>query len=165
MSNRTPPQLDLAKSSAGQDQMANVTCSEVSADNASVAKPARILLAEDDDEMRSVLALHLRREGYTVTECCDGMELLDHLNQYVERVTGAKRFDLIISDIRMPGVFGLSVAAGAADLQSFPPIILITAFGDRETHQAAKQYGVKAVLDKPFMISDLLDIVREHIAG
>ncbi len=66
---------------------------------------------EDDSEMRSVIALHLRREGYEVTECRDGMELLDHLNGYVEHVGGAEEFDLIVSDIRMPGVFGLSVAA------------------------------------------------------
>ena len=93
------------------------------------------------------------------------MELLDHLNGYVAHVRGAEVFDLVVTDIRMPGVFGLSVAAGAVDFQGFPPMILITTFGDAETHQAAEQYGVKAVLDKPFRIPKLLELVRERIAG
>lgn len=141
-----------------------MTSSEKSG-NLPVAKSAHILLAEDDDEMRSVIALHLRREGYEVTECCDGMELLNHLNGYVEHVDDAEQFDLIVSDIRMPGVFGLSVAAGAAAYQDFPSMILITAFGDAETHRAAEQYGVKAVLDKPFKIPVLLEKVRENLSA
>lgn len=115
--------------------------------------------------MRSVIALHLRREGYQVTECRDGMELLNCLNGYLEGVDEAEEFDLVVSDIRMPGVFGLSIAAGAAACQGFPSMILITAFGDADTHRAAKQYGVKAMLDKPFEIPDLLEKVREHLSG
>ena len=165
MSDKTIHQFNLADSSTGNDRVGITTCQEESARNLPAVKSARILLAEDDDEMRSIIALHLRREGYEVTECRDGMELLDHLNGFLEHVDGADEFDLIVSDIRMPGVFGLSVAAGAADCQDSPPMILITAFGDAETHQAAEQYGVKAVLDKPFEIPVLLEKVREIISG
>ena len=79
MSDKTTYQLNLAESFTGKDRVGIIACQEESARNFSAVKPARILLAEDDDEMRSVIALHLRREGPQVTECRDGMELLDHL--------------------------------------------------------------------------------------
>jgi CheY-like chemotaxis protein len=126
-----------------------------------------ILLAEDDDDMRNVLALHLRREGYAVTDCRNGPELLAELTDYLTPTlqrTAAKHYDLVISDIRMPGVFGLTVAEGARDYPDFPPTILITAFGDEETHETARQCGVVAVFDKPFEMNDLLQKVRETVS-
>lgn len=128
------------------------------------AEGPTILLAEDDDDMRTVLGLQLRREGYTVIECRNGAELLAKLEDYLvgtPRDRVERRYDLVISDIRMPGVFGLSVAEGVRDDPDFPPTILITAFGDEETHEAARQCGVAAMFDKPFEISDLLAKVRE----
>ena len=126
-----------------------------------------ILLAEDDDEMRNVLALHLRREGNTVTECRNGAELLAELADYLSTPRGraAKQYDLVISDIRMPGVFGLSIVEGARDRPGFPPTILITAFGDDETHETARQCGVVAVFDKPFEMNELLEKVRTSITA
>ncbi len=123
-----------------------------------------VLLAEDDEEMRAVLAMHLRRGGYAVTECRNGVELVDHLEAYLQDADGGERFDLIISDIRMPGVFGLTVAEGAVACRDFPPIILITAFGDAETHATARRCAVRAIFDKPFAISEFLSKVREVTA-
>jgi DNA-binding response OmpR family regulator len=131
-------------------------------------RTASILLAEDGDEMRGVLALRLRQQGYEVTECCNGAELLAELGDYLGNATAKpdkRRFDLIISDIRMPGIFGLSVVEGGAQYANFPPTILITAFGDEETHTKAREVGVAAVIDKPFDMNDLLGKVRETLAG
>jgi DNA-binding response OmpR family regulator len=131
------------------------------------AAPARILLAEDADEMRNVLALRLRQQGYEVTECCDGAQLIaslaDYLGNEVDRPE-KQRFDLIISDIRMPGIFGLSVVEGGTEYTDFPPTILITAFGDAETHAKAHQFGVAAVIDKPFDMNMLLSKVRDTLS-
>jgi two-component system response regulator (stage 0 sporulation protein F) len=132
------------------------------------APAPRILLAEDTDDMRSVVAMRLRQQGYSVTECCNGAELIAELGDYLGNVpvdARTRRFDLIISDIRMPGVFGTSVIEGAAEYRNFPPTILITAFGDEETHEKARQIGVSAVLDKPFDMNDLLGKVRDALAG
>ena len=88
--------------------------------------------------MRTVLALRLRQQGYAVTECQDGTELIAQLSGYIGDASSekpARKFDLLISDIRMPGVFGTSVVEGAAENKNFPPTILITAFGDEETHE------------------------------
>jgi DNA-binding response OmpR family regulator len=119
-----------------------------------------ILLAEDDDELRKLLAWSLHKEGYKVTECTDGMDLLNHLDGYLfsgETID----VDLIISDIRMPGLTGLEILEGLHTIENFPPMILITAFGDEETHAQAQRLGAAAILDKPFDIEDLLTRVRE----
>jgi DNA-binding response OmpR family regulator len=56
------------------------------------------------------------------------------------------------------------VAEGARDIVGFPPTILITAFGSEETHEAARRCGVVAVMDKPFAMKDLLNLVREVLS-
>jgi len=121
-------------------------------------------LAEDDDEMRVLLADALRNEGYDVIECRDGCELTEKIGPCL--VPHAQRcFDLIISDIRMPGVFGLSVLEGGQQRDGFPPMILITAFGDQETHEEAQRLGAAAMFDKPFDLQALLAKAREVVCG
>ena len=121
----------------------------------------RVLLAEDDREMRALLALSLRKYGYDVVECADGVSLLTHLAAYLLPTEyNREQFDLIISDIRMPGVTGMEVLEGRPEIAEFPPMILITAFGDEETHRSAKKYGAAAMFDKPFDVDDLLEKVR-----
>lgn len=116
----------------------------------------RILLAEDDYEMRALLAESLRRAGYEVIKCTDGMSLLEELGDYLLSASEHKHVDLVISDIRMPGITGLEILEGLQHLKNCPPIILITAFGDRAAHERAAQYGVAAMLDKPFDMDELL---------
>ena len=120
-----------------------------------------ILLAEDDEEMRRLLALMLRKEGYQVTECPDGISLLDQLSSLFLHEENQRNFNLIISDIRMPGVTGMEILMGASEDKNFPPMILMTAFEDKETHIQAEQLGVAALFDKPFDIDDMLNKVRE----
>lgn len=122
--------------------------------------PAHVLLAEDDSEFRSILSSALRARGYTVTECADGLELAINVVPAAS-TEGEQEYDLVVSDIRMPGMFGLSVLEGLHQLDGAPPVILITAFGDEETHSHANELGAAAVLDKPFHIRDLLAKVDE----
>ena len=121
--------------------------------------PPRVLLAEDDREMRTLLARALRKASYDVTECADGVELLDYLAPFILS-EGHVEVDLIITDIRMPGVTGMSILQGAQEINGFPPMILITAFGDEETHTKAKGLGATAIFDKPFNIDELLAKIR-----
>ena len=116
----------------------------------------RILLAEDDEEMRKLLSLMLRKEGYRVTECSDGLSLLDMLSSFFLNDEELENFNLIISDIRMPGITGMEILMGANEMDNFPPIILITAFGDKETHMQAERLGAAALFDKPFDIKEML---------
>jgi CheY-like chemotaxis protein len=131
------------------------------------SRMTRILVAEDVDEMRTVIALELRLAGYAITECHNGVELAAALEGYLDDVPmgKAKRgFDLIIADHRMPGVFGLSVIEGTYPDGHLPPTILITAFGDDDTYERARKCGVAAVFDKPFPIDDLVDKVHDLVS-
>lgn len=125
----------------------------------------RILVGEDDAEMRSLLCETLRERGYTVVECRDGLNVLDRLSPVLlsPAVTSreAEEFDLIISDIRMPGVNGMTILEGLQLFDDFPPMILITAFGDAETHAMAARLGAAAMFDKPFAMDDLIRAVEK----
>jgi DNA-binding response OmpR family regulator len=128
--------------------------------------PYRVLLAEDDYEMRVLLAMALRKAGYEVVECSDGMGLLTHLAAFLLPDELAREpVDLIISDIRMPGVTGMEVLEGKPEKQAFPPMILITAFGDAETHALADRFGAAAIFDKPFDMDVLLNKVNAILSG
>ncbi|MGH7494017.1 MAG: response regulator [bacterium] len=120
-----------------------------------------ILLAEDDKEMRALLAGALRRAGYWITECGDGIELLEHLASFILPDEEHEKVDLVISDIRMPGLTGLEILQGLSRRGDFPPFILITAFGDVETHATAEYYGALAMFDKPFDVDDLVAKVQK----
>ena len=130
---------------------------------ASKATPPRILLAEDDDEMRALLLWCLRRDGYEVTECRDGMDLLVLLERSVLSDELAE-FDLVLSDIRMPGGWAVDVLEEFLGCDGLPPTILITAFGDREPHAEARKLGAVAVFDKPFDVEALMLRIRQLVA-
>ena len=126
----------------------------------------RVLLAEDDYEMRTLLAISLKHSGYEVIECSDGIGMLTYLAAFLLPDEFAREsIDLIISDIRMPGVTGMEVLKGKPKNRDFPPMILITAFGDAETHALAKQLGAAAIFDKPFDVDVLLEKVKDVLPG
>jgi DNA-binding response OmpR family regulator len=116
--------------------------------------PARVLLAEDDTAFRELLAEVLRRSGYEVLEAANGEELLDHVAFGLMRGESFRTFDLIVSDIRMPRHTGLEILTGMRSANLSVPVILITAFGDAETHRMAYELGAR-VLDKPFDMTEL----------
>ncbi len=115
----------------------------------------RILVAEDDDAMRQLLVREVRRDGYTAVECRDGVDLVGHLAALVGR-QATLDFDAIIADICMPGWTGLEILEALHDHAGFPPVILITTFGNSAIHARAEKAGAAAVLDKPFAIGELL---------
>ncbi len=123
------------------------------------ANKHHILLAEDDAEMRAMLALALTHEGYIVIECRDGEELSLCLRESSFR--NSECVDLVISDIRMPGMSGLGVLKIHGSKLRCPPIILMTAFGDNTTRNEALAAGAVAFFDKPFGLEDLIKKVRE----
>ncbi|WP_437575472.1 response regulator [Sorangium sp. So ce887] len=124
-----------------------------------VAAPVRVLLAEDDRELRLLLATALRRDGYEVLEARDANHLLELMGAALVSGNGAP-VDVVVSDIRMPGRSGLELLAGLRRDDWATPVVLITAFGDPETHAEAYRLGADAVLDKPLDIDDLRIVVH-----
>lgn len=112
----------------------------------------RVLLAEDDKELRDLLTLVLENAGYQVCQCSNGEQLLARLRE-------PQSFNLVISDIRMPGLNGLEVLARRRGEIQQVPFICMTAFGDAQTHREARQLGAVATLDKPFDLDEMIELV------
>lgn len=126
--------------------------------------PARVLLAEDDLEMRRLLAAALRREGYDVLEARDGDHVLEVLAD--DELRGRRSPpDLIVSDIRMPRRSGLEVLAGIRREGWRTPVLLISAFADGEALNSAYRLGADVVLEKPFDIDDFLLVARSLLSA
>jgi CheY-like chemotaxis protein len=129
----------------------------------------RVFLAEDDAQMRRMIAEALRRHGHSVLEAADGPALLSDLARVFWGPGTDAEDSVIVSDARMPGRGGLAILRGIRQFAWCPPFVLITAFGDEETHQEAARLGVVRVLDKPFDLDDLLatvdGIARDRRAG
>ena len=127
-------------------------------------QPARVLVAEDDSELRTLIVMALREDGYQVTEAVDGNELLDGIADSIMDDGRVGAFDLIVSDIQMPGFTALDILAGLRRTLSHTPVILITAFGDPLVRHKAERLGAVCVFDKPFDISDLRSAVVHALA-
>lgn len=121
----------------------------------------RIVLAEDDLELRSLLAETLRGDGYEVIEVTDGIHLRERLAYSQLFFEDRFDFDLIVSDIRMPGLNGFEALGAMTANQSFPPVILITAFGDQQTFLRASRLGAVAFFDKPIDFDKFRAFVAE----
>jgi CheY-like chemotaxis protein len=115
--------------------------------------PGTIFLAEDDDDLRSLIALSLQSDGYEVIEAKDGAELLDLLASASS--SPMSRPDIIVSDVLMPCYSGLGVLAALHKSSLKIPVILITARRDENVVKDAMRLGASAVVHKPFDIDDL----------
>lgn len=113
----------------------------------------RVLLAEDDGELRELLALVLEGAGYQVVQCNNGLQLLKQLEQ-------ADDFAAVISDLRMPGLSGLEVLEKHHGQMRKLPFICMTAFGDEKTHTRAQQLGAVALINKPFDLDEMIALVE-----
>ena len=135
--------------------------SEGSAPSCEPAK-RRILLAEDDTDMRDLLTWALLEQGYDVVGVGSGKELRFRLvGHFLD--PPSHRFDLVLSDLRMPDTTGSEVIRDLQEFAGLPPTILMTAFGDEEIHREAERLGV-LLLDKPFELDELLSHVRRLLA-
>jgi DNA-binding NtrC family response regulator len=114
-----------------------------------------ILIVEDDAEMASLLKDYLKEDGYDICSAGNGSEAL--------AVASKKAFDLIITDIRMPGLTGLDILPGFRKLHPAVPIIAITAFGSREICQKSLKRGATAYLEKPICLNQLGRLIQEMI--
>ena len=112
----------------------------------------RILVVEDDSEMRGLLADELLDEGYETYQAVDGEDAALKLAQ--------DEFDLVIADVIMPKMSGLDLLSMVRKAYPNTPVILITAFGDDQTHAEAKRLGAAGMIDKPFEIPLLLSKAR-----
>lgn len=115
---------------------------------------SRVLVAEDDPEMRFLVVRALRKEGYEVVEVGDGERLMIELTSRLMRFGALVGLDLVVTDIRMPGRDGIEVAEILRGATLRVPVILMTGFGDEEVRKRAASLGA-VLFDKPFRLEDL----------
>jgi len=129
------------------------------AGSSNIERPARIVVAEDDREMRRLVADCLRQEGYEIFEVCDGAELLVRVEDtfFLRPVPGS--VDLFVTDIRMPAYTGLEIVSSFRDAGICVPVVIMTAFGTAEIREQATALGAE-LLEKPFKLAALRALVR-----
>src|SRR5918992_5517611 len=119
---------------------------------------ARILVVDDQELMRDSLAANLAREGHEVVATGDGTVA-------VTRLESATRFDLLITDLKMPKMTGIELLAEAKRLRPEIPVVLMTAFATVQTAVEAMKLGAYDYIQKPFdgeEIKHLVDRTLEH---
>lgn len=118
---------------------------------------ARILLAEDDDSLRGFLASALNKAGHIVSDFPDGEQALGALLD-----TG---FDLLLTDIVMPGIDGVELARKAAQVDPNMKIVFITGFAAVALNPANQAPTQAKVLSKPFHLRELVSEVEKVMAA
>jgi two-component system response regulator HydG len=119
---------------------------------------ARILVVDDQEMMRDSLAANLAREGHEVVATGDGTVA-------VSRLEGPGRFDLLITDLKMPKMTGIELLAEAKRVRPDVPVVLMTAFASVQTAVEAMKLGAYDYIQKPFdgdEIKHLVDRTLEH---
>jgi two-component system response regulator (stage 0 sporulation protein F) len=113
----------------------------------------RVLVADDDDDLRAVLVEALRSDGYAVTEARDGVETMALLNDTF--ADPATRLDVVVADVRMPRLSGLGVLKELRRVGMRLPVVMMTGFHPESVEVVAKRLGALGVLQKPFDLDDL----------
>jgi two-component system response regulator PilR (NtrC family) len=113
---------------------------------------ASILVVDDELSMREFLKILLEKEGYKVTTAAEGKTALAFAEKNV--------FDLMISDIRMPGMSGLDLLSRIKQLQTDIGVIMITAFASPDDAVAAMKNGAFDYITKPFNVDEIKTVIR-----
>ena len=120
---------------------------------------ARVLIADDEESMRMLVARAIGMDGHTTITAQDGAEALEILT----REDGA--FDLLLTDIQMPVMDGIALALAAA--RDFPQvtILLMTGFADQRERASNLNAIAHDVISKPFSVADIRAAVADALAA
>jgi DNA-binding response OmpR family regulator len=119
---------------------------------------ARIIIAEDEEPLRGLIARALTEDGHQVTAVADGTEALDA----IQRERGA--FDLLVTDIKMPIMDGIALSLAVA--RDFPgvPILLMTGYADQRERAAGLEALIRDIIAKPFSVAEIKFAVATALA-
>ena len=117
----------------------------------------QILLVEDDESLRKFLAQALVRAGHEVTDYGNGEDAYDCLLNF--------RFDLLLTDIVMPGIDGIELAKRAAEMNPAMKIMFITGFAAVALHPSSNAPKQAKVLSKPFHLREIVAEVERMMAA
>ena len=115
---------------------------------------ARILVAEDNDDLRDLVARALSDDGHDITATADGADALEQLNKH----DGA--FDLLLSDVKMPVMDGIALALATGRDHPNVSIVLMTGYADQRERTYGLDALVRDVVAKPFTLEQIKGAVR-----
>ena len=118
---------------------------------------AKILIAEDDDDIRGLVVRALSDDGHQLTATADGAAALDE----IDRRTGG--FDLVLSDVKMPVMDGIALALAVGKNHPEIPIVLMTGYADQRERTRGLDALVHDVIAKPFTLERIQGAVREAL--
>lgn len=118
---------------------------------------ARILITEDEDSLRSFVARALRMDGHETSEAADGAEGLEALAE--------GKFDLLLSDIRMPVMDGIELTHKAAAAHPGLKILLMTGYAEQRERADDLATKIIDVVSKPFTLPDIRTAVARALAA
>jgi DNA-binding NtrC family response regulator len=115
----------------------------------------RVLLVDDEDSLRLTLAANLELEGFVVTEASSGAPALE--------LAKRQSFDLVLTDIRMPGMNGVELYHQLRELHPRLPVVLMTGFALEELVTEALESGAYTVLSKPFNVEHAISVLKQAV--
>jgi CheY-like chemotaxis protein len=121
----------------------------------------RLLLADDNGSFRDMLVWAFEDEGHEVVAVGNGADLRELLVMSLAPRGTVAPFDVVVTDVRMPGWTGLSAIESLRGVPGVPPVVVVTSFGDDETKERARSAGAVAVVDKPVDPEVLCALVQE----
>lgn len=113
----------------------------------------RLLIVDDEEDLREALAFSLSRQGFRIEEASCGNEAIAKMKE--------EKFDLVVSDVRMPKGTGLDIVDFAKSQgESQPPVVLVTGFSDVSNEEASHR-GATHVFEKPLVRKEFISKVNE----
>jgi len=123
---------------------------------------SRVLIIDDEAEIRRNLTIGLTQEGYSATACPDGISAIHELDNARQKGIA---YDYLVTDIFMPDIDGLKILKVIKTMYPELPVLVITGFGDEKLKLTALSEHNTGYLDKPFEISDLVQALNELSPG
>jgi CheY-like chemotaxis protein len=115
-----------------------------------------VLVVDDEELVRSMLVRYLERQGYQVQAAGDGRQALELFRE--------SNFDLVLSDVRMPGLDGIQLLKALKEINPRVPVVLISGYGEVETVVAALKFGAENFLGKPLKMEALGKVIEQSLA-
>ncbi len=124
-------------------------------ENAGAARRPRVLVVDDEESIRDLLSQTLALADYDVDVASDGLDALDRMRM--------GRYSLLITDLKMPGLDGLTMIGAARQLNAQLPVVVITGFSTEDSAIEAANLGVSGYLTKPFEVPKVLEVAARAL--
>lgn len=128
-------------------------------EDGSVSMAQKIMVVDDEPDLREMINLMMQKEGYETNTAENGMDFLDHIDEFNP--------DVVTLDVMMPGITTKEILDKLRDKQCKPKIILLTVvrFSEEEKKKILEMGNVVDYITKPFEFTELVETVKKHVSS